>query len=47
MRHFRQRQKGGFTVSPTRRGKCTKIIAIAADNSLPLAVSVDSASPTP
>lgn len=30
---------------PTRRGKGTKIIAIAADNSLPLAVSVDSASP--
>jgi transposase len=43
--HFRERQKGGFAVGPTRRGKGTKIIAVAADNSLPLAVSVDSASP--
>jgi transposase len=43
--HLRERQKGGFAVGPTRRGKGTKIIAIAADNSLPLAVSVDSASP--
>lgn len=42
---FAKRQKGGFAVGPTRRGKGTKIIAIAADNSLPLAVSVDSASP--
>jgi transposase len=37
--------KRGFAVGPTRRGKGTKIIAVAADNSLPLAVSVDSASP--
>ena len=32
-------------MGPTRCEKGTKIIAIAADNSLPLAVSVDSASP--
>jgi transposase len=43
--YFRERQKGGFAVGPTRRGKGTKIIAVAAGNSLPLAVSVDSASP--
>ncbi len=34
-----------MAVGPTRRGKGTKIIAIAAGNSLPLAVAVDSASP--
>ena len=43
--NLREREKGGFAVGPTRRGKGTKIVAIAADNSLPLAVSVDSASP--
>jgi hypothetical protein len=32
-------------VGPTRRGKGTKIMAIADDHSLPLAVSVESASP--
>ena len=32
-------------MGPTRRGKGTKILAIAATNSLPLAVSVQSASP--
>src|SRR5271155_1414592 len=37
--------KRGFAVGPTRRGKGTKIVAVAADNSLPLAVSVQSASP--
>ena len=37
--------KKGFAVGPTRRGKGTKIVAVAADNSLPLAVSVQSASP--
>jgi transposase len=42
---LRERQKGGFAVGPTRRGKGTKIVAIAAGNSLPLAVSVASASP--
>jgi transposase len=43
--YLRERQKRGFAVGPTRRGKGTKIIAVAAGNSLPLAVSVDSASP--
>ena len=37
--------KGGLAGGPTRRGKGTKIIAVAAGNSLPLAVSVQSASP--
>jgi transposase len=37
--------KRGLAVGPTRRGKGTKIIAVAAGNSPPLAVSVDSASP--
>jgi transposase len=40
---FASAKKGA--IGPTRRGKGTKIIAIAADNSLPLAVSVESASP--
>ncbi|WP_080507658.1 transposase [Bryobacter aggregatus] len=35
----------GCEIGPTRRGKGTKIIAIAAGDSLPLAVAVDSASP--
>ena len=43
--YLRERQKGGSAVGPTRRGKGTKIVAIAAANSLPLAVSVQSASP--
>src|SRR5579863_952789 len=43
--HFRERQKGGFAIGPTRRGKGTKIVAIAAANGLPLAVTVESASP--
>ncbi len=38
-------KKGGLAVGPTRRGKRTKIIAITDDHSLPLAVSVESASP--
>ena len=40
-----QCEKRGLAVGPTRRGKGTKIVAIAAHNSLPLAVSVQSASP--
>ena len=32
-------------MGPTKRGKGTKIVAVAAGNSLPLAVSVQSASP--
>ncbi|HEY3615649.1 MAG TPA: IS5 family transposase [Candidatus Sulfotelmatobacter sp.] len=42
---FASAKKGAFAVGPTRRGKGTKIMAVAADNSLPLAVSVQSASP--
>jgi transposase len=44
-RQFRQREKGGPAVGPTKRGKGTKIMAIAAVTSIPLAVQVDSASP--
>jgi transposase len=44
-RDVRERQKGGFAVGPTRRGKGTKIVAIASGDGLPLAVSVESASP--
>ena len=43
--NLRERQKGGFAIGPTRRGKSTKIVAIAAGNSLPLAATVESASP--
>ncbi|MGH9609825.1 MAG: IS5 family transposase [Bryobacteraceae bacterium] len=42
---FASAKKGALPSGPTRRGKGTKIVAIAADNSLPLAVTVDSASP--
>ena len=38
-------KKGGFAVGPTKRGKGKKIIAVADDHSLPLAVSIESASP--
>ena len=38
-------EKGGRAVGPTKRGKGTKIIALADDHSLPLAVSIESASP--
>jgi transposase len=38
-------EKGGLAVGPTKRGKGTKIIALADDHSLPLAVSIESASP--
>ena len=44
-RQFREREKGGLAVGPTKRGKGTKIMAIAAVTSLPLAITVDSASP--
>jgi len=37
---FASAEKGGFAVGPTRRGNCTKIVAVAARNSLPLAASV-------
>jgi hypothetical protein len=38
-------KKGGFAVCPTRRGTGTKIVAVAAGNTLTLAVSVQSTSP--
>ena len=38
-------KKGGLAVGPTKRGKGTKIIALTDDHSLPLAVSIESASP--
>src|SRR6202047_5571574 len=38
-------KKGGLAVGPTKRGKGTKILAICTDHSLPLAVSIQSASP--
>ena len=38
-------KKGGRAVGPTKRGKGTKIIVITDDHSLPLAVSIESASP--
>jgi transposase len=43
--HLCRGEKGGLAVGPTRRGKGTTILAIAAANSLPLAVSVQNASP--
>jgi hypothetical protein len=42
---FASAEKGGLAVGPTKRGKGTTIIAIASVTSLPLAVTVDSASP--
>ena len=44
-RQLRKRQKGGLAVGKTKRGKGTKIMAIAAVTSIPVAVTVDSASP--
>ena len=44
-RYLCERQKGGFAVGPTKRGKGTKIVAIASGDGLPLAVTVESASP--
>src|SRR6266849_7877079 len=38
-------QKRGLAVGPTKRGKGTKVIALADDHSLPLAGSIESASP--
>jgi hypothetical protein len=42
---FTGAKKGSLAVGPTKRGKGTKIIALADDHSLPLAVSIESASP--
>ena len=44
-RHVRGRQKGGLAVGPTKRGKGTKITAITVGDSVPIAVSVQAASP--
>jgi len=44
-RLFHGGKKGGLAVGPTKRGKGTKIIALADAYSLPLAVSIESASP--
>ncbi len=44
-RHLRKRQKSGRKVGPTKRGKGSKIMAICDGNSIPVAVSVASASP--
>src|SRR5512146_1809881 len=44
-RQLCSRQKGGLCVGKTKRGKGTKIMAVADRNGLPLAVCADSASP--
>src|SRR5438309_8559106 len=44
-REFRARQKGGSKVGKTKRGKGTKIMAVADRNGLPVAVCVESATP--
>ena len=44
-RQFREREKGGLAVGKTKRGKGTKVMAVATATSVPLAVTVDSASP--
>jgi transposase len=45
-RHLRKCQKRGLKVGPTKRGKGSKIMAICDGNSLPVAVAVESASPS-
>jgi hypothetical protein len=42
---FAAAKKGGLAVSPTQRGKGTKITAITVGDSVPIAVSVQAASP--
>jgi hypothetical protein len=44
-RHLRGGQKRELAVGPTKRGKGTKILVLADDHGLPLAVSIESASP--
>ena len=44
-RHVRPGEKGGGAVGKTKRGKGTKLTAVAASSGSPLAVSVASASP--
>jgi transposase len=42
---FTGAKKGGLAVGPTKRGKGTKIMTLADHHSLPLAISIESASP--
>ncbi|HUX45459.1 MAG TPA: IS5 family transposase [Terracidiphilus sp.] len=42
---FASAQKGGFAAGPTKRSKGTKIVAITSGDGLPLAITVESASP--
>jgi transposase len=44
-RHLRSGEKGGFAVGKTKRGKGTKIMAVADRNGLPVAIHIASASP--
>lgn len=44
-RHLRGGKKRGLFVGPTRRGKGTKVMAIADRNGLPIAIHIESASP--
>lgn len=44
-RDVRSREKRGLGVGPTKRGKGTKITAITVGDSIPIAVSVQAASP--
>ena len=44
-RHFRGGEKGGFAVGKTKRGKGTKLMAVADRHGLPVAVYIASASP--
>jgi hypothetical protein len=44
-REFRARQKRGRKVGKTKRGKGTKIMAIADHNGLPVSVCAESATP--
>src|SRR5436189_4241571 len=44
-RHLRGGEKGGLKVGKTKRGKGTKIMAVADGSSLPLAIHIESASP--
>ncbi len=44
-RHLRGSKKGGACVGKTKRGKGTKIMAIADRSGLPVAIGIASASP--
>jgi transposase len=44
-RHFCSGEKGGACVGKTKRGKGTKVMAIADRNGVPIAVCIESASP--